>query len=396
MVTSAALLDDLTEELAERARNHRIVVETALDSPQGPRIRLADGQVLVNLCSNDYLGLANDPDVLQVAKQALDRHGFGYAAGRIICGTAAVHTHLERELSDFLGTESTQLFNSCFDANVGLFEALLGPEDVVISDSSNHASIIDGIRLCRAERLTYPTRDLAALAGALERSRSARRRLVVTDGVFSMDGGTADLAALCDLADEHDAILVVDDSHATGVLGEDGRGTVCDPGVLGRVDLVTGTLGKALGGAAGGFISGRRVLIDLLRQKARSYVFSNALPATTVEVARHALRGLLTDGDRRQRLLRNAEVLRSELRGNGLTIQDGTHPIVPIMVGDADRARAVARGVVDRGFLVVALTHPVVAPDAARIRLQVSALHERADLVAAAKAVSDVVSNLSP
>jgi glycine C-acetyltransferase len=392
MATSAAVLEEIAEELSARRWT---AVETVLDGPQGPRIRTGDGRELLNLCSNDYLGLANDPGVRRVAREALDRLGFGYASGRIISGTSTAHHQLEEEVSSFLGTDETLLFTSCFDANTGLFEVLLGPDDVVISDALNHASIIDGIRLCRARRATYPTRDLESLRRELARSSDARRRLIVTDGVFSMDGGTPDLAAMCDLADEHDALLVVDDSHGTGVLGDHGRGTVCGPGVAGRVDLVTGTFGKALGGAGGGFITGRRELVDLLRQKSRPYVFSNALPPAQVEVARHAVRLLEHDDDRRSRLLANTRLLRAELGRHALTVPEGDHPIIPIMLGDAGLAQAAAAELLRRGVLAIALTYPVVSPDTARIRLQVSAAHAAEDLVAAAATIADVVRGLS-
>ena len=388
MVTSPAVLDQISDELSARRRTG---VETVLEGPQGPRIRTGDGRELLNLCSNDYLGLANDPDVRRVAAEALDRLGFGYASGRIISGTSTAHQQLEEEVSRFLGTDETLLFTSCFDANTGLFEVLLGTDDVVISDALNHASIIDGIRLCRARRATYPSRDLESLRQALVESSNSRRRLIVTDGVFSMDGGSPDLAAMCDLADHYDALIVVDDSHGTGVLGDHGRGTVCDTGVAGRVDLVTGTFGKALGGAGGGFASGRRELVELLRQKSRPYVFSNALPPTQVEVARHALRLLEHDDDRRSRLLANTWLLREELGRHGLRVPEGDHPIIPIMLGDAGLAQAAAAELLRRGVLAIALTYPVVSLDTARIRLQVSAVHAPDDLVAAASTIADVV-----
>ncbi|TCC65845.1 glycine C-acetyltransferase [Kribbella pittospori] len=366
-----------------------------LDGPQGPRIRTSDGRELLNLCSNDYLGLANDPGVRRVAHEALDRLGFGYASGRIISGTSTAHLQLEEELSCFLGTEASLLFTSCFDANTGLFEVLLGPEDVAISDAANHASIIDGLRLCRARRAIYPSRDLESLRRELAASSDARRRLIVTDGVFSMNGGSPDLAAVCDLADEYDALLVVDDSHGTGVLGDHGRGTVCDPDVAGRVDLVTGTFGKALGGAGGGFVSGRREYVDLLRQKARPYVFSNALPPLQVQVARHALRLLERDDDRRSRLLDNTALLRSELTRHGLVVPEGNHPIIPIILGDADVALAAAAELLRRDILAIALTFPVVSADTARIRLQVSAAHTPAELLAAATTIAEVVRGMN-
>ncbi|TCC51252.1 glycine C-acetyltransferase [Kribbella capetownensis] len=366
-----------------------------LDGPQGPRIRTSDGRELLNLCSNDYLGLANDPDVRRVAHEALDRLGFGYASGRIISGTSTAHLHLEQELSTFFGTEASLLFTSCFDANTGLFEVLLGPDDVAISDAANHASIIDGLRLCRARRAIYPSRDLESLRRELVASSDAGRRLIVTDGVFSMDGVSPDLEAVCNLADEYDALVVVDDSHGTGVLGDHGRGTVCDPGVAGRVDLATGTFGKALGGAGGGFVSGRREFVDLLREKSRPYVFSNALPPLQVEVARYALRMLERDDDRRSRLLDNTALLRSELKRHGLVVPEGKHPIIPIILGDADIARATAAELLRRDILAVALTYPVVSADTARIRLQVSAAHTPAELLAAATTIAEVVRGMN-
>ncbi len=367
------------------------MAEILLDGPQAPWVMLDDGRRVLNLCSNDYLGLASDPIVIDAAKQALDRWGFGLASGRVICGSLTLHRELERAVSALLGTDDTLLYTSCFDANGGLFEPLLGPHDAVISDRLNHASIIDGIRLCKAQRFTYPTRDLDALRAILAGDAArAQRRLVVTDGVFSMDGGVADVAALCDLAAEFDALLVVDDSHATGIIGPGGRGTAGDPEVAGRVDLVTGTFGKALGGAGGGFTSGRRELIDLLRATSRSYVFTNALPPTTAAVALAALR-LGVEGDaRRARAVANAALLRDMLAERGFTIPDGAHPIVPVIVGDGERARTMAAALLAEGVLAVALTYPIVAADAARIRLQVTAAHTEADLRHAADALTRV------
>lgn len=362
-----------------------------LDGPQASWVTLDDGRRVLNLCSNDYLGLASDPIAIEAAKDALDRWGFGLASGRVICGSLTLHRQLEQEVSALLGTDDTVLYTSCLDANAGLFEPLLGPDDAVISDRLNHASIIDGIRLCKARRFTYPTRDLDALRAILAgEAAGAGRRLVVTDGVFSMDGGVADVGALCDIAEEHGALLAVDDSHATGIVGPGGRGTVGDPEVAGRVDLITGTFGKALGGAGGGFTSGRRELVDVLRATSRSYVFTNAMPPTTAAVALAALR-LGDEGDaRRARAAANAALLRSLLAERGFTIPDGTHPITPVIVGDSEHARAMADALLEQGVLAVALGYPIVAADAARIRLQVTAAHTEDDLRHAADALARV------
>lgn len=388
---TADLRAQLATEARAREREARTITELTLVTPQGPRVRVVDGAGLVNLCSNDYLGLANDAALLELAAEAQRTWGLASAAGRIISGTFAPHRALERELSDFLGTDETMLFSSCFDANAGLFEALLGPDDVIFSDAHNHASIIDGVRLSRARRHAFPSRDLAALEAQLESEQSARHRLIVTDGVFSMDGGNADLPRLCDLADAHEALVLVDDSHGLGTLGTRGRGTIDASGVNGRVDLITGTLGKALGGV-GGFISGARELIEALRQTSRPYLFSNSIPAAYAEVTRAALRRLRSDEALHDRLAHNVALMRSELARHGLRVVDGAHPIIPIIVGGEDLARRAKQLLTQDGVLVAALAFPVVARGEARIRVQVSAAHDPEELRRAARSISDAVS----
>ncbi len=378
----SAYRDYAREELARIESAGLTKREAALASPQGTRIRLADGRELLNFCANNYLGLANHPRLVRAARDALDRWGYGMASVRFICGTQDLHRELEEALSAFLGTEDTLLYSSCFDANGGLFETLLGEQDAVISDELNHASIIDGIRLCKARRLRYRNNDMADLEARLVEARDARFRLIATDGVFSMDGVIADLRSICDLAERHDALVMVDDSHAVGFLGANGRGTPEYRGVLGRVDLITGTLGKALGGASGGYTSGRRELIALLRQRSRPYLFSNALPPPIVAASIEALKlaGEPEGAALREKLRENTRGFRAELTRRGLNPAPGEHPIVPILYGEADRAAAVARGLRERGIYVVAFSYPVVPMGRARIRMQISAAHERADL----------------
>lgn len=390
MTLAPHIARQLDEEAAGRAARRRTIAEVPLGSRQGPRVVLPDGRDVLNLCSNDYLGLAGDPLLHATVVAAQERWGLGAAAGRIISGTFAPHVALEAELSAFLGTPASMLFTSCFDANAGLFEALAGPEDLILSDAHNHASIIDGIRLSRARRATYPSRDLPELRRLLEDAGDARRILIVTDGVFSMDGEVADLPRLCDLADRFDALLIVDDSHGVGVLGPLGQGAISGCGVEGRVDLITGTFGKALGGL-GGFISGRSELIAALRQTSRPYLFSNALPPAYAEGARYVLRMLQRDEAPLTRLRENVALLREELRRCGAEVADGQHPIIPIILGDEEVARATASRLRDEGMLVVPLTHPVVARGQARLRLQVSAAHDPDDLRWAARVIGDAV-----
>jgi len=353
--------------------------ERVLLSPQGAAIRVAQGEVL-NLCANNYLGLANHPEVTRAAADGLREYGNGMASVRFICGTHSVHRTLEQELSTFLGTEDTILYSSCFDANTGLFETLLDERDAIISDALNHASLIDGIRLCKATRHRYAHSNMDELEAALKASTSSRLRLIATDGVFSMDGDIAKLDRIADLADRYDAAVVVDDSHATGVLGNGGRGTPSHCGVADRIDLITGTLGKTLGGGSGGFTSGRKEIIALLRQRSRPYLFSNSLPPVTVEAARRALT-LVKQGDAlRATLHGNAAFFRSQLTGLGYRLVAGTHPIIPILLGDASLATRMAEQLLLEGIYAIAFSYPVVPKGQARIRIQMSAAHTREQL----------------
>ena len=353
--------------------------ERVLLSPQGAAIRVAQGEVL-NLCANNYLGLANHPEVTRAAADGLREYGNGMASVRFICGTHSVHRTLEQELSTFLGTDDTILYSSCFDANTGLFETLLDERDAIISDALNHASLIDGIRLCKATRHRYAHSNMDELEAALKASTSSRLRLIATDGVFSMDGDIAKLDRIADLADRYDAAVVVDDSHATGVLGNGGRGTPSHCGVADRIDLITGTLGKTLGGGSGGFTSGRKEIIALLRQRSRPYLFSNSLPPVTVEAARRALT-LVKQGDAlRATLHGNAAFFRSQLTGLGYRLVAGTHPIIPILLGDASLATRMAEQLLLEGIYAIAFSYPVVPKGQARIRIQMSAAHTREQL----------------
>jgi glycine C-acetyltransferase len=376
----------LAEEVAALRAEGTYKAERALSSPQGGTVRIGDAP-LINLCSNNYLGLADHPHLLAAAGEALQRWGFGMASVRFICGTQELHTELEERLSAFLGTEATILYSSCFDANAGLFEVLLDEDDAVISDALNHASIIDGIRLCKATRYRYANRDLADLERCLAEARGARRRLVVTDGVFSMDGYLAPLDGICELADRYDALVVVDDSHAVGFVGPGGRGTPEHFGVADRVDLLTGTLGKALGGASGGYVSGRREVIELLRQRSRPYLFSNSLAPPIVAASLAALDLVEGSADLRERLWSNAVRLRTALQDAGLSLLPGAHPIAPIMVGDAATATAVAQRALELGVYVTAFSFPVVPRGQARIRTQVSAAHTAEEIDRAAAAL---------
>jgi glycine C-acetyltransferase len=351
-----------------------------LGSPQQPVVRLADGRELVNLCANNYLALANHPSIREAAHRALDRYGYGMASVRFICGTQDLHRDLEARIARFLGTEDAILYSSCFDANGGLFEALLGEEDAIISDALNHASIIDGVRLSKAQRLRYANDDMADLEARLVEARGARFRLVATDGVFSMDGTIANLGAICDLADRHGAMVMVDDSHAVGFVGEKGRGTPEHRGVLGRVDLLTGTLGKALGGASGGYTAGPRQVIHWLRQRSRPYLFSNTL-APPIAAASLAVLDLLERSDAlRVRLRENAAFFRAGMERLGFRLSPGEHPIIPVLLGDARLAGAMAERLLAEGIYVVGFSFPVVPKGQARIRTQMSAAHDRAHL----------------
>ena len=350
--------------------------ERVLTSRQGANIEVQAGEVL-NFCANNYLGLSSDPQILEAAHSGLDERGFGLSSVRFICGTQDIHKELEKNVARFLGTEDTILYSSCYDANGGLFETLLSKEDAVISDALNPASVIDGIRLCKAQRLRYQNRDMKDLESKLEEASGARRRMIATDGVFSMDGTYAPLSEICDLADRHDAMVMVDDSHATGFVGETGRGTPELCGVRERVDVVTSTLGKALGGAAGGFTSGRKEIIDLLRQRSRPYLFSNSLAPVIVSAANKALEILGTSSEHRERLTDNTAHFRKAMNALGFDVVEGTHPIVPVMLGDARLAQEMAKDMLAEGIYVIGFSFPVVPKGQARIRVQLSAAHTR-------------------
>jgi len=358
--------------------------ERVIDSSQGTLVRIADGRELLNMCANNYLGLAQHPSVLKAANDALARWGYGMASVRFICGTQTIHKELENRLSRFLGMQDTILYNSCWDANGGLFETILGPEDAIISDELNHASIIDGIRLCKAQRHRYLNNNMDDLKAKLEASRGSRFRLIATDGIFSMDGTIANLAAICDLADQYDAMVMVDDSHAVGFVGQKGRGTHEHCGVMDRVDIMTGTLGKALGGASGGYTSGHAEMIDLLRQRSRTYLFSNTIAPPIVAGSIRALELLEESTELRDRLESNTRLFRGEMLRFGLNILPGSHPIVPVMLGDASKAAAVAKAMLEDSIYVIAFSYPVVPQGKARIRTQVSAAHSSDQLREAA------------
>jgi glycine C-acetyltransferase len=364
--------------------------ERVLRSPQRAHVAVGEQPDLLNMCANNYLGLANHPAVVAAAHEALDRWGYGMASVRFICGTQSLHKDLEAALSRFLGTDDAILYSSCWDANGGLFETLLDEDDAVISDALNHASIIDGIRLCKAQRYRYANDDMADLEAQLRAASGARFRLVVTDGVFSMDGIVADLPAICDLADRYDALVMVDDSHATGFMGPHGRGTAEHHGVEGRIDIITGTLGKALGGGSGGYTAARQEIVDLLRQRSRPYLFSNSLPPPMVAASLAALELLGSSTELRDRLEANTAWFRQAMTDAGFAVAPGVHPIVPIMLGDARVAAEMAERLLAHGVYVIAFSYPVVPKGAARIRTQISALHSRDDLDAAVAVFSAV------
>jgi len=364
--------------------------ERVIEGPQGAVIRVQGGRQVLNFCANNYLGLASHPAVVEAARQALGRHGYGMASVRFICGTQDVHKELEARLSKFLGTEDTILYSSCFDANGGLFETLLEEGDAVISDALNHASIIDGVRLSKAQRFRYANNDMAHLEAKLLEAKGARVRLIATDGVFSMDGILANLKAICDLAQEHQALVMVDDSHAVGFTGEKGRGTHEACGVMGRVDVLTGTLGKALGGASGGYVSGRREIIGWLRQRSRPYLFSNSLAPSIAAASIKVLEMLEQSGDLRQKLRDNAAWFRAQMSKLGFKLVPGSHPIIPVMLGDAKLATTMADRLLEEGIYVIGFSFPVVPKDQARIRTQISAAHEREHLERAVAAFAKV------
>ncbi len=368
--------------------------ERVIITPQGTTIRVADGKPVLNLCANNYLGLAQHPAMAAAAKEAIDQWGYGMASVRFICGTQGVHKRLEGKLTEFLGTEDTLLYSSCFDANGGLFETLLGAEDAVISDELNHASIIDGIRLCKAQRFRYRNNDMAGLEAKLREAASARFRLIATDGVFSMDGYIANLPAICDLANKHNALVMVDDSHAVGFLGAHGRGTPEYHGVMDRVDIVTGTLGKALGGASGGYTSGRKEIVELLRQRSRPYLFSNTLAPAIAGATLKVLEMLTASTELRDRLEANTKFFREGMSRLGFNILPGSHPIVPVMLGDAALAARFADTMLQKGVYVIGFSYPVVPQGMARIRTQISAAHTREQLALAIEKFAEVKNEL--
>ena len=374
------LKTELQSELDEIRTAGLYKGERVIDTPQSARVGVGRTAPVLNMCANNYLGLASHPEVIAAAHEALDEWGYGLASVRFICGTQKIHKQLEEKLSEFLGTQDTILYTSCFDANGGLFETLLGPEDAVISDELNHASIIDGVRLCKAKRFRYKNNDMADLASKLEAAKGARRILIVTDGVFSMDGYLANLPAICDLADEHGALVMVDDSHAVGFMGARGRGTHEHHDVMGRIDIITGTLGKALGGASGGYTSGRAEIIEYLRQRSRPYLFSNTVAPSIVAGSIKAIDLLNESTELRDRLEANTKFFRDQMAGSGFEILEGTHPITPIMLGDAALASRFADAMLEKGVYVIGFSFPVVPQGKARIRTQISAAHTREDL----------------
>ncbi len=376
-------MNTVKNRLSEELKNIREAglekSERIIQSPQSAEI-LVNGETVLNFCANNYLGLADHPRLIKAAQEGLEKWGFGLSSVRFICGTQTIHKTLERKISDFLKTDDTILYTSCFDANGGLFETLLGPEDAVISDALNHASIIDGVRLCKAKRYRYPNSDMDALENALKDSQNARTRLITTDGVFSMDGFVAKLDQICDLAERYDALIHVDDSHATGFFGPTGRGSVEYRNVMERVDIITSTLGKALGGASGGFTSGRQEIINILRQRSRPYLFSNTVAPAIVTASIAVLDMLTETTELRDRLEENTLYFRKEMTRYGFDIKEGEHPIVPIMLYDARLAQTMAGDMLEKGIYVIGFSYPVVPKEQARIRVQISAAHTREHL----------------
>ena len=386
-----AQLNTTLAEIDERGLYKR---ERIIATPQNAHIATTDGKEVLNFCANNYLGLADHPEIIAAAKHALDEWGFGLASVRFICGTQEIHKELESALSRFLGMEDTVLYPSCFDANGGLFETILGPEDAVISDALNHASIIDGIRLSKAQRHRYAHNDMADLEAKLQAASGARNRLIATDGAFSMDGTIANLRAICDLADKYDALVMIDDCHSSGFLGKTGRGTHEHCGVTGRVDIITGTLGKALGGASGGFTSASKAVVDLLRQRSRPYLFSNTVAPCVVAASLKAIEMVSASTALRDKLEESTRYFREKIVEAGLTIKPGTHPIVPVMLGDAALSQRFAARMLEKGVYVVGFFYPVVPEGTARIRTQVSAAHTREDLDFAIRAFAETKAEL--
>jgi glycine C-acetyltransferase len=381
--------NQLSQTLEEIKSQGLFKTERIITSPQDAHIAIAGRKRVLNMCANNYLGLADHPALIAAAKEALDTHGFGMASVRFICGTQDIHKELEAALTKFLGTEETILYPSCFDANGGLFETLLTDKDAVVSDELNHASIIDGIRLCKAQRFRYKHNDMADLEAQLRAAKDARFRLIATDGCFSMDGTIANLGEIVGLAEKYNALTMIDDAHATGFLGKTGRGTHEYRGVMGKIDIITGTLGKALGGASGGFTSGRREIVDLLRQRSRPYLFSNTIAPPLVAASLKALELLSASTELRDKLEENTKYFRAALTERGLTIKPGVHPIVPIMIGDAAKSQRFAARMLEKGVYVIGFFYPVVPHGTARVRTQVSAAHSREDLEFAVNAFAE-------
>lgn len=380
----------LKDEIESIRRDGLYKAERIITSPQDASISVGEGGKVLNLCANNYLGLASHPEIVEAARASYDKWGYGLASVRFICGTQDIHKQLERKISEFLGTEDTILYTSCFDANGGLFETLLSEKDAVISDELNHASIIDGVRLCKAKRFRYKNNDMADLEMKLKEAGDARFRLVATDGVFSMDGYIANLPGICDLADKHDALVMTDDSHAVGFMGKNGKGTHEHCEVADRVDIITGTLGKALGGASGGYTSGRREIVEMLRQRSRPYLFSNTLAPSIVSASLKVIDLLNRSGDLREKLHANTAFFREEISKLGFTVLPGTHPIVPVMLGDAVLAQNMAARLLEKGVYVIGFSFPVVPKGKARIRTQISAAHSRKDLEFALEKFAEV------
>jgi glycine C-acetyltransferase len=389
-----AIKQHLAAQLDEIRQAGLFKGERVLSTPQRAHVGVKGRPDVLNMCANNYLGLADHPEVVKAAHHALDQWGNGMASVRFICGTQEPHKALERAITEFLGTEETILYSSCWDANGGLFETILGPEDAVISDELNHASIIDGIRLCKARRLRYKNNDMADLEARLREASDARFRLIATDGVFSMDGTIANLPAICELADRYDALVMVDDSHACGFLGANGGGTPEYHNVVGRIDILTGTLGKALGGGAGGYTSAAAEIVQMLRQRSRPYLFSNSLPPPIVGASIKSFELLAAGGDLRRQLEANTRYFRAAMEAAGFTIVPGTHPIVPIMFGDAVVAGKMAERLLERGIYVIAFSYPVVPQGKARIRVQMSAAHKRPDLERAVEAFTSAKADM--
>ena len=380
----------IVEELKQISDNGLYKAERIITSPQNARIKVQDGREVLNMCANNYLGLADHPEVIRAARDSYAQWGYGLSSVRFICGTQEIHKQLEKKITEFLGTEDTILYACCFDANTGLFETLLTADDAIISDQLNHASIIDGVRLCKAQRFRFKNSDMQDLEDKLQEAQSARFRMIATDGVFSMDGTIARLDRICELAEQYDALVMVDDSHATGVLGRRGRGTHEHCDVMGRVDILTGTLGKALGGASGGYTSGRKEIIEFLRQRSRPYLFSNTLAPAIAATSLKVLNMLLESTELRDKLAENTRYFRQKIAGLGLKVIPGEHPIVPIMLGDAILSQTMAQKLLEKGVYVIGFSYPVVPKGAARIRTQISAAHSKDDLDFAIEKISEV------